>query len=158
MLTNKVKKVLSIKHVTLILTIGNTLRSDDGIGPYIAEGLEKLNIHNLKVVNAGERPEGLIDEVGKYNPEKTIIIDAACFNGKSGEIRVIPNEAMDDFTLSTHTFPVKVIAKMIEEDTECRVCFLGIQPEKVSLGEGLSEKVREAGDEIIAFYKNIKMH
>jgi len=136
----------------LVITVGNTLRHDDGVGPYIAEQI--LNpkseiLNNIKILNTNDKPESSIEEAVKTKPAKTIIIDAADFGGKVGEARIIDKEHIPQTTLSTHTFPLPIIAKMIEDDTASPVFFLGIQPARMDLGEGISPEVEKTAKEII---------
>lgn len=156
MLTNEIKKFLDeiVKEKVLIITIGNDFRSDDGVGPYIFEHLKDYS-KNLSLLNAGDKPENIIDEAVALKPKKTIIIDAADFDGLPGEIRIIPQEFIPNSTLSTHTFPPNIIAKIIEEDTKSEVVFLGIQPVKVELGEVLSESVKKSADDLIKFIQGV---
>ena len=144
----------SIDKKTLIITIGNTFRSDDGVGPFIAENLDGL-LDNFTLINAFDKPENIIDEAIEASPERTLIIDAANFGGLPGEIRIIPGEYIPNSTLTTHTFPIKIIAKMLEEDTGCELFFIGIQPKLLELGEGLSSEVVQTAEEIIKILKNL---
>ncbi|MBN2058126.1 MAG: hydrogenase 3 maturation endopeptidase HyCI [Candidatus Saganbacteria bacterium] len=154
MLTAEVKQALTpaTTGITLIITVGNTLRSDDGVGPYIAEGCSRLKA-GLALLDVGDKPENGIDQAVNSKASKVVFIDAADFGGHVGEARLVPKEQIPQTSLSTHTFPLPVIAKMIEEDAKAKVLFLGIQPAKVELGEGLNKKVRATGDEIIALLK-----
>jgi len=138
--------------ITLIITVGNTLRQDDGVAPLIAEQLLSTKseiLNNLKILNVNDKPENAIDEAVKIKPAKTVIIDAADFGGRVGETRIIPHDQIPETTLSTHTFPLAIIAKMIEQDTGSPVYFLGIQPGKMGWGEGLSPEVEKTADQII---------
>lgn len=150
MLTAEIKDALLPKGQgkTLIITVGNPLRSDDGVGPYIAEKHLRLKA-GLVLQDVGDKPENGIDQAVNSKANKVVIIDAADFGGEIGEARLIPTELIPRTTLSTHTFPLPVIAKMIEEDTKAKVIFIGIQPAKVELGEGLSSAVRTTADKII---------
>ena len=150
MLTAEVKEALLPKDLgtTLIITVGNPLRSDDGVGPYIAKNCLRLK-PGLVLLDAGDKPENIIDEAVRQLPKKAVIIDAAIFGGQVGEARLIANDQIPQTTLSTHTFPLPVIAKMVEEDTKAKVLFIGIQPAKIDLGEGLTEPVKKTADEII---------
>ncbi len=142
-LTDKVRELLSSAEAdTIIVTIGNSLRSDDGAGPYIAKNC-------ATVIDAGEKPENIIEEIVSKHPEKVIIIDAANFGGKIGEARVIPIEKVAETTLSTHMFPIPAIAKIIETDTKAKVYFIGIQGKSFELGEGLSSETKQTCAEII---------
>jgi len=150
LLTAEVKQALTptTDGTTLIITVGNLLRSDDGVGPYIASRLMELKA-GLVLLDAGDKPENIIDEAVKQSPKKAVIIDAAVFGGQIGEARLIDQEHIPQTTLSTHTFPLPVIAKLLAEDTKASVLFLGIQPAKVELGEQMNEKVKATADEII---------
>jgi hydrogenase 3 maturation protease len=66
---------------------------------------------------------------------------------------LIPGDSFPDTTLSTHIFPLRIIAKILSEDTGAEVLFLGIQPGNMSYGEDLSPRVKESAEEIIALLK-----
>ena len=133
---------------TLLITVGNPLRADDGVGPYIAERF-KEGQKGLILLDAGEKPENIIDKAVAAAPKKVVILDAADFSGKTGEARIIAGEHIPDTTLSTHTFPLKVIARMLKEDTGARVLFLGIQPKSAELGGKMCDEVKMTADEVI---------
>ena len=152
MLSSSVAKLFETDGTTLIIAVGNTLRHDDGVGPYIAEQLRNSKfevLDNVQIINVEEKPERAIDEAARVKPAKTIIIDAADFGGKVGEVRIIDIEDIPATTLSTHTFPLPIIAKIIEEDSKAPVYFLGVQPARMDLGEGLSCEVLKTAEEVI---------
>ncbi len=132
---------------TLVVGVGNTLRRDDGIGPYITGRLNPGA--RLQVIDAGFAPENIIEEAVEAAPEKILIIDAADFRGRGGEVRIIEKEHIPETTVSTHSIPLNVISELIAERLSCRITFIGIQPVSVVMGEGLSEAVRESADCII---------
>jgi len=153
---DEIKKVLIPANAEkiLLICIGNSFRKDDGIGSYIAGKLSNV-MSNIVVINAFDKPENIIDEAIGSHAERIIIIDAADFNGKPGEIRIIPNDLIPEKTLSTHTFPVKIIARMLEHESGAEVFFLGIQIKEIGFGEGISREVKEAGDNIIEIIKRV---
>jgi len=151
MLTDKLKDLLksSKKGLLLVITIGNSFRSDDGVGPYIDRQVKKYK-KNLIILNAEDQPESIIDKATQLKPDKVVIIDAADFSGMPGEIKLIEKKDIPDTSLSTHSFSPNIIAAMLEEDTGAAVHFLGIQPESIQLREGLSEPVKKAAKKIIS--------
>ena len=151
MLTAELKDLFTFsdKNPLLIITIGNSYRSDDGVGPYIASKIKKCK-KNLIVLNAEDKPENIIDEATRLKPGKIVIIDAADFGGMPGEIRLIEKKDIPDTSLSTHSFSPNILAAIIEEDTGADVLFLGIQPESIQFGEGISKPVKEAAKRIIS--------
>jgi hydrogenase 3 maturation protease len=149
LLTAEIEELLKpdSEGVTLIITVGNPLRSDDGAGPYIA-GKINCSRTDLILLNVEDKPERALDKAVAANPQKTVIIDAADFGGGIGEIKIIDAEHIPETALSTHMFPLKVIARILQEDTGSKVFFLGIQPGKTHLGQGLSGPVRDSADRI----------
>lgn len=132
---------------SLVVTVGNALRSDDGAGPYIAG-------HCKSVIDAGERPERIVDRIIALKPKRVVFIDAADFQGFAGEVRVIDKELLPKTTLTTHMFPLPAVAQMITADCGAEVFFLGIQAKSFGLGEGLSAEAKESCDSIIKGIKH----
>ncbi|MBN2145579.1 MAG: hydrogenase maturation peptidase HycI [Candidatus Aureabacteria bacterium] len=131
----------------VILTVGNTLRSDDGAGPYMASKLHSAS--NVKIIDGGMHPENSIEQITAWKPSIILIIDAADFGGGAGEVRIIESEAIPENSLSTHAISLKVIAKILNDDIGAKIIFIGIQPKDVSFGEGLSPEVKTASDELV---------
>lgn len=152
LLTDEARRALEpcCDGATLIITVGNTLRADDGVGPFIGEKLSCPGVR-FKLIIAFDRPENVIDDAVNFKPGKIIIIDAADFGGSPGEIRVIPPESIPETSLSTHSFPLRVIAGIMKEDTGAETVFLGIQPKRMDYGEGLSPEVAGAADGIVKY-------
>lgn len=138
--------------VTLVITVGNEFRSDDGVGTYIANKIQ-MPKENIVILDAGDKPENIIDRAIDIKPARTIIIDAADFSGETGEVRLIPEDSIPYTTLTTHGFPLPIVSKMIAADTGSEVFFIGIQPGSVDFGVGLSPQVKQAADEIIELLK-----
>jgi len=156
MLTAEIRNLFapSKKGPLLVIVIGNSFRSDDGVGPYIARKIKKCK-KNIIFLNAENKPESVIDKAVQTKPGKVIIIDAANFGGRAGEIRLIEKNDIPDTSLSTHSFPLNIIARIIEEDTGTDISFLGIQPKSVQLAEGLAEPVKRAAEKIISCIKSM---
>ena len=168
-LSANIKEALNIKTgLNIIVTVGNNLRYDDGAGPYLFYKLSQNKYFSitdnrilslktpkkdkeLKIINAGYNPEDIIDDIDKLRPKKVIIIDAADFSKKPGDLKVIDNDSIPETSLSTHMVSLKVISKIIHEDTKAEIKFIGIQPKSVALGEGLSDNVVSACEKIIDY-------
>ena len=147
-LSADIKQIFKLSFgITVVITVGNILRTDDGLGPFIGSRVKSRE--DLKVINAKNRPENIIDEVISYKPSRIIIIDAADFEGKPGQIKLIDKECISKTTLSTHMIPLPVITSILENDTGASVFFIGVQPKNVILGEHLSFEVEESAWEII---------
>lgn len=149
MLTADVIELLKLKSSgpLLVITVGNRLRSDDGIAPYIAEQAKRPK-NGIIILDAGDRPENTVWKAIETRPERVVIIDAADFGGEPGEVRAIPEDCLPENPISTHKFPLRVISQLVTEDTGAKVDFICIQPESTGFGEGLSERVKAAAEEI----------
>ncbi len=154
-LTDSVLGVLKPGHgLDLFLTVGNPFRGDDGVGSYLASRLKELPVRFL---DAGQTPENRIDEAVALKPSRVIILDAADFGGKAGEVKVIPEEAIPQTTLTTHRVPMSVVSGWIARQTAAQIVFIGIQPKTVAFGEELSREVKDSADRIAeAIGKNFK--
>jgi len=137
---------------TVVVTAGNTFRSDDGVGPYISSQLS--DTFGLRIVEAGQNPENIVDEVIALKPDAIIVIDAAHFEGYPGEVRVIPEDLIPSTSLSTHMIPLNVVIRLIVEDNPVTVHYLGVQILSAELGEGLSGEIKASADELITVFQS----
>jgi hydrogenase 3 maturation protease len=136
----------------LVITVGNCFRSDDGAGPYIAAELAGLK--QLKIIDAGYTPENIVEDVIAIAPQKMVVIDAADFKAQPGTVRLIDAGQINQSTLSTHSIPMNVITGIISESIETKVYFIGIQAKNLTMGEGLSDEVKQAADAIVERIKS----
>jgi hydrogenase 3 maturation protease len=138
---------------TLLISLGNSLRSDDGVGPYLAQQLDK--IPGIMIEDAGDRPERAIDFVDTHRPRRVLFIDAADFGGKPGMLRRIETSELLGSSLSSHRLPLSALITWIEGEyaTPCRC--LGIQTGSMQLGEELTPEVAQASVEMIAWFEDL---
>ncbi len=131
---------------TLYVTLGNPLRSDDGVGPYIA-GIA-AGIPGIRIRDAGERPERALDWAMELRPATLVFIDAADFGGAPGEIRDLPVESLGKTTFSTHRLPLPAIMDWISHETGTQCRCIGIQLGSTAFGEGLTPPVKQSADRL----------
>ena len=117
------------------------MRQDDGIGPYIVEILSKeIKKDNVIFLDCDIRPENYIDRIKGYNPAKIFVIDAADFGGEIGEVRVIPVEDIDGYTLSSHTMPISLFVYLLKQEN-IEVEVIGIQKKSISYDKPISNEI-----------------
>lgn len=138
---------------SLLITLGNRLRSDDGVGPYLAERLSR--VPGVRIENAGDRPERAIDYVHKYRPRHVVFLDAADFGGAPGTLRRIDRSEIVKRSLSTHRLPLSALIDWIEQESDAHCDCLGIQAATMQLGEELSSAVEKTAGEIIVWFKQL---
>lgn len=154
-LTDEIKAAISPKGRTLLITIGNPLRADDGVGPFVGERV-KFKSSGNGVINAYTTPENIAQKAIELKPEKIILLDAAHFGGRPGEIKIIPLELINQQTvISTHSFPLSVTFSIVKEDTGAELVALGVQPASMEYGEGLTPEVKESALILIEYFNNI---
>ena len=136
----------------VFIMAGNSFRSDDGVGPYIAEKLSAAvsSMPTLHLINAQTNPENYIDEVADLAPKFVVFLDAAQFGGSPGEFIFIDDEAsLPESSASTHTLPLNLIAALIRAQCSCSVMYIGIQAGNLHLGEQLTLEVKRAADLLV---------
>ncbi|MCM8769478.1 MAG: hydrogenase maturation protease [Candidatus Omnitrophica bacterium] len=134
----------------ILLAVGHILKTDDGVGPYIASRLS--NRQFLHIIDAGNSPERILGHKLPSGPIAWIVvIDATDFGGFPGEIRFLSLRKLPESFISTHFFPLTVALAHLKERTGVTPRFLGIQPLMVKIGEGLSPPVKQSAEEIIQY-------
>jgi len=133
------------KQTILFVGIGNVLRSDDGAGVYISQRIVEHN--HIKVLTVEVSIENYIRKINSYNADYIILIDSVNFNKEPGYYSLVPVCELLDFTTNTHNISLRNISEFLS----CNIQILGIQPETISFGEGLTASVRKSADEIIRF-------
>jgi len=132
-----------LKGRVVVLGIGNTLRSDDGVGSILAARIEgKVP---WIVYDVGESPENYLGKIIKDKPDNIIIIDAVDFCGEAGEFRVL--EAADIKTanlFSTHNASLSLTINYLQNNLKVDIIILIIQPKDISFGDKLSPEVEQA--------------
>lgn len=129
---------------TVIIGIGNTLKGDDGVGPYIVS-----KIKNLESIDAGTVPENYIQKIIDSKPGKIIIIDAIDFGGKPGEVKWLKELSSANISISTHNMPPELFIDFISRETGAEINIIAIQPKELKLDSKLSEEVKSSADRLI---------
>lgn len=127
---------------TVIVSIGNTLKGDDGAGPLVCEQLSGKVCAEL--IDAGTVPENYIQKIIKKAPQNLLIIDAIDFGAPAGTINIFKPEQLNSFVLSTHTLSPRLFVDIVRREIKVDVYFVGIQPAQMQLGQQQSEQVSQA--------------
>lgn len=98
-----------------IIGIGNSLRTDDGIGSYICEQLKRRQLNDTEIISKVELDPALAAELHQF--KKLIIIDAAA-NNPSFDVRVfkpIQRLAQEATSISSHGVEAVTLASLMEK-------------------------------------------
>jgi len=132
----------------VILGIGNPMRGDDQVGVEIATLLRGKVPDKVKIIDCQTVPENFIGEIRRFSPSHVLMIDAAHFEGRPGEARLIKPEMISGISISTHNIPLSVLAEVIEKTVGARVMLLAIQPRRIAFGEEMSVEVQRSARRI----------
>lgn len=141
----------------IIMGVGNELKSDDGIGPFIINKLigEDIQRDNLLFINAETVPENFTGKIRKENPSHVIIVDACLMGSNPGEMKIVDKDDFANIGISTHSMSLSYFVKYLEKDTDFKVIFVGIEPETMDWGENPTPNVEKAAYEFIETVKGI---
>jgi hydrogenase maturation protease len=133
----------------LILGIGNTLRSDDGLGVYIVRHMEETGIQlpdGVSLLDGGTAGFDLLGLIDGY--DKIVIVDALRTDDKPGSIyRFTPEHAVESRArFSLHEVGIMEVIKTLRiMDNNPEIEFVGIVPENISeLSTTISQAVMES--------------
>ncbi len=126
----------------VIACVGNELRADDGVGPFIAGLIEETA--RLRVVNCGETPENYLGVIVREKPDKVIVIDAVCMGGRPGEVRAVRKDELAAGGCSTHMPTLSLFTDFIESQAASATYFIGIEPRSVTFGGKMTAEVETA--------------
>jgi hydrogenase maturation protease len=151
-----------------LMGLGNVDYGDDGFGVRLAEELksevrspksegrpkdegrragnisrEADTVLRDEVIIAGTSPERFIGQVGQEGFDHLIFLDAVEFGGAPGSVVLLDSQEMAARfpQVSTHKISLGLLAKQVEADGRTKAWLLGVQPESVRPGEGLSATV-----------------
>lgn len=133
---------------TLVLGIGNTLLSDEGIGVHAIYYLQKnhASMPNVRYIDGGTMSFTLAAEIEQAN--NLIVIDATQLHDKPGTVKIFVDEEMDRFLGNGNKRSVHEVGLLdlihISRMTghfPLRRALIGIQPQKLDWGESPTESV-----------------
>jgi hydrogenase 3 maturation protease len=133
---------------TVIVGIGNTLKGDDGVGPWICLQLQQAKTC-VELIDAGTVPENHIQRIIKKSPQNLLVIDAVDFHAEPGTMEIFGTERLSSFVFSTHTLSPRLFIEMVSRDIKVDVYFVGIQPVHTQLGDSLSLQVCEVAKRLV---------
>ena len=85
-----------------VLGVGNDLRTDDGLGLVVVNGLKHLKSSNLLIENVGSVPEAFASNLAEFGAQRVIMVDAADMLKQPGHIELVTKDRIGGITLSTH--------------------------------------------------------
>jgi hydrogenase 3 maturation protease len=125
----------------MILGVGNTLRGDDGAGPYLVKQLEGQV--DAILLDCGEVPENFLGKVVEIQPDNILIIDAVDLGANPGAVAILNENELVGAGWSTHRASIKLLINCLKADTGSNVLIIGIQPKFIDFGTEISVEVKK---------------
>jgi len=134
-----------------LVGVGNELKTDDAAGLAIAASLRSRfgtsPVPGVKIHAYDPMPERLISKLAS-GEGRVVIFDAVEASARPGEV-VFRSMADTQYGFfGTHNIPLKLVPGLEERMGD--FFLVGIQPDSLEVGLGLSETVRESVNEIVA--------
>ncbi|MFP4323960.1 MAG: hydrogenase maturation protease [Anaerolineales bacterium] len=143
---------LTTHERVVIVGVGNVLYGDDGAGEAIITGLQGRYTTppaGQLWLYGGTAPENLLGKICDFNPGLVILIDALDINAPPGSIHWLDWAAIDGISATTHSLPLTMLGRYLEEMCGAQVAVLGIRAEVATLQQGLSAPVAGAVEQIL---------
>lgn len=142
----------------IVLGVGNELKCDDGVGPYIIKKLKEENIEDKKkllFLDAKTVPENFTGKIRKEKPTHLIIVDACLMDEEPGAMKIVNKYDFANIGISTHSMSLSFFVRYLEKDTEFRIIFVGIEPESMDYADNPTPKVEDAANEFVNILKEL---
>jgi hydrogenase maturation protease len=136
---------------TVVLGVGNTLLTDEGVGVHVVEQLrrEYPDLDAVEYIDGGTLSFTLAGSMA--DADQLIIIDAAELKAAPGTVTVFENEAMDDYLgrgkrRSVHEVSLLdlLAISQLTDSLPSRRALIGIQPQELGWGDAPSPAVAAA--------------
>ncbi len=143
----------------LLLGIGNILLSDEAIGVRVIEECEKdSRFANIDIIDGGTAGMELLDEIASR--PLVVIIDAIRSREEPGTIHLFKDEQVPRFfsqKLSPHQLGLSDVlsALVMTEEIPERLFLVGIVPETIEPGIGMSNIITEKIDAVLSHIVDI---
>jgi len=137
----------------LVIGYGNTLRSDDGAGPYVAEAVEALQLPGVQVLIAGLLTPELADPICRA---KTVVfVDASVEAGNQFELRRL--EPAETSQILAHAADPRTLLALARDvfGHAPDGWWLTVPAQSLEIGEHLSAKTLRFANEAIAELRKI---
>jgi len=143
-LSSKERKTLNL------FGIGSPVRRDDSVGLHMVESLLRRVGSSpapfLRVHAPLANPELTLSKILR-GPGRALVFDAVEADKRPGSVVFTTLKQTKFGFFATHNIPLTVLASMSTDPAE--VGLLGIQPEDIEVGEGLSDRVRASADRVV---------
>lgn len=134
-----------------LVSVGQSLRGDDGVGQYLLERLHDLApLPDVLLLDGASAPENLTGALRRWMPHIIVFVDAIPAP-IAPTIQVVACSALAQVHGNSHSLSLGVLAHYLQQSWQCEVYLLGISAWQYALGAPLSAKTRAQADLIYRF-------
>lgn len=137
----------------LIIGYGNTLRSDDGVGPKVAEAAAGLNLPGARTLSCGLLTPELADPVA--HADAVVFVDAAIDAPREVQLRQL--QAAESSQLLAHAADPRTLLALARDvfGHAPPAWWLTIPAENLSIGEELSPRAQRGFETAMEMLKTL---
>jgi hydrogenase maturation protease len=137
----------------LVLGYGNTLRSDDGVGPLVAEIVADLHLPGVQTLVAGLLTPELADPISRV--ETVVFVDAAIDAPR--EVQLRPCAPADSSQIMAHAADPKTMLALARDvfGHAPQAFLLTIPVENLAIGEELTPFARAGMDHAVGLIRRL---
>jgi hydrogenase 3 maturation protease len=137
-----------IEKPVVVIGVGSEMRGDDAFGVLAARELAAVlgdETPGVEVLEGGVAPENLAERAARSSPRTVVLIDAADFDGKPGELKLLdPEELGWSLGGGTHAPSLELLATYLKERCGARTIMLAARPASTEFGTGISPALKAA--------------
>jgi len=128
-----------------LVGVGNPLRRDDGVGPWIVEAVREAAAGTgLALVDAQDVPENFVPAIARGEALNVVFVDAVAADGAPGTVVFsLLADLAETGSCSTHKLALSLSGKFLEAAGK-KAYLLGIVPGDIDFGEGFTPEVARA--------------
>jgi hydrogenase maturation protease len=142
--------------ITHVFGIGNAMKQDDAVGFEVVSSLRRrlgpASRKAVRVHGLSSNPERAISDLASKG-ERILVIDAVEAQKEPGTIVCARLSETKFGFFATHNVPLRIVPGVAENAADTYV--VGIQPDSVGVGEGLSEVVKESSVKLVSMIASL---
>jgi hydrogenase 3 maturation protease len=148
--------ILGGSGTTHVFGIGNPIKQDDAVGLEVVSSLRRrlgpASRKAVRVHGLSSNPERTISDLASKG-ERIVVIDAVEAQKKPGTIVCARLSETKFGFFATHNVPLRLVPGVAENAADTYV--VGIQPDSVGVGEGLSDVVKGSSMKLVAMIASL---
>ena len=142
----------TLRGSVLIVGVGDRLRGDDGAGSVTAGKIGDAGLKTTRAIDTGTTPENHLEAIVNARADCVVFVDALAGEDAPGTVTVLRPHDVAETGTSTHMASLRMVFDYLSAAGIRDMRVLGIQPQTTGISEGLSPRVREAVNTVIAFF------